>query len=74
MAKTNMVFITESKATSEKITVSARIDKELHNQFEEARRKVKAKGMELRLTSLVENAIKLAIKEAEKLTAEETTK
>lgn len=70
MAKTNMMFITESKVSAEKITVSARIDKELHNQFEEAKRKVKSKGMELRLTSLIENAIKLAVKEAEKFTTD----
>lgn len=69
MSKTNMMFITESKMSAEKITVSARIDKELHNQFEEAKRKVKAKGMELRLTSLIENAIKMAVKEADKFTS-----
>lgn len=67
MAKTNMDFITEAKTNAEKVTVSARIDKELHNQFEEARMKVKSKGMELRLTNIVEKAIKLAIKEVEKL-------
>jgi hypothetical protein len=70
MATKQMIFLTESKKKDEKITVSARIDKSLHTEFEEAKRKAQSKGLELRLTSLIENAIKLAVKEVEKITEE----
>jgi hypothetical protein len=70
MANKQMLFLTESKKKDEKITVSARIDKSLHAEFEEAKKKAQSKGLELRLTSLIENAIKLAVKEVEKITEE----
>lgn len=70
MATKANLFLTEAKKKAEKITVSARIDKDLHTQFEHAKLMASSKGLELKLTSLIENAIKIAVKEAEKLSEE----
>lgn len=61
------MFITEAKQKDEKVTVSARIDKTVFDDFQTAKMLAKKKGFELRITDIVETAIKLAIEETNKL-------
>lgn len=67
MATKKMLFISEAKQKEEKVTISARIDKVLFEEFQTAKLIAKKKGFELRITDICETAIKLAIEEANKM-------
>ncbi len=67
MATKKMIFVSESKQKEEKVTVSARIDKNIYESFQQAKLKAKQKGFELRITDICEKAIELAIEEVNKM-------
>lgn len=67
MATKKMLFVSEAKQKEEKVTVSARIDKEIYDSFQQAKLKAKNKGFELRITDICEKAIELAIEEVNKI-------
>jgi len=67
MATKRMLFVSEAIQKEEKITISARIDKEIYNEFQKAKLIAKEKGLELRITDICETALKLAIDEVNKL-------
>lgn len=66
MASKKLLFISEAKEKEDKITISARIPRELHEEFERAKAVVKANGKELRITDICEAALRLAIEEVNK--------
>lgn len=67
MATKKMMFISEAKKKEEKVTISARIDKAIFDDFQNAKILARKKGFELKITDICETAIKLAIEETNKL-------
>lgn len=66
MATKKMLFVSEATQKEEKTTISARIDKALYEEFQQAKLKAKQKGFELRITDICETAIRLAVDEVNK--------
>ena len=68
MATKKMIFVSEKKQKEEKVTISARIDKEIYDSFQHAKLLAREKGFELSITDICEKAMQLAIDEVEKIT------
>ena len=67
-----MTFLTPSTNKRKAKMVSVRVDEDLLAQFQEAATKAEAAGYELSMTTLVHNAIRMALDEVAKMQAEPT--
>jgi hypothetical protein len=66
MATKKLLFISEAAEKTEKTTVSSRIEKALYDDFVKAKELAKSHGKELRISDVIETAIKLAVDEVNK--------
>lgn len=72
-APVQMTFLTPATNKRKARMVSVRVDEELFLQFQEAAAKAEAVGFELSMTTLVHNAIRMALDEVGKMQAPVTS-
>ena len=67
----NMRFLTEASSKSASKMVSVRVPQDLLDQFNEASRRAEEAGYELSMTRVVQEALRMAVEEAQSIPAKQ---